>query len=107
VKRFDPKWQLRRCVRCGHEEKFPALGPLEALCSWCGPVRFKVDAGSGRTGHVVLCLCGCGTELVNMVRRDTLYAGRSHSTRAWKSRTLYDQARAAQRAASRLPETAS
>ncbi|WCB94463.1 hypothetical protein DSM104299_03200 [Baekduia alba] len=103
MKRFDPKWQLRRCVRCGHEERFPALCPVESLCSWCGPVRFKVGAGSGRTMHVVICLCGCGAELVNMTRRDTLYAGRSHSTRAWKARSQYDARRAAERASQASP----
>lgn len=93
---FYPRFQLRRCDGCGHEERFPALMPLEAVCSRC----------RRRTGHVVLCLCGCGAVLVNVRRRDTLYAARSHSTRAWKSRAGYDAARAAERAATRLPEDA-
>lgn len=83
VRRFDPKWQLRRCHGCFHEERFPALNPMEAVCSAC----------RRRTKHTPLCLCGCGTKLLNLARRDTLYAARSHSTRAWKARVDYDARR--------------
>lgn len=105
------KWQLRRCLHCGHEEQFPALQPMEGLCSQCGTSRLDFDEEStrrapGRTLHVPVCLCGCNAVLVGMVRRDTLYASRACSTRAWKARVRYDEARQAQRSASRLPARA-
>lgn len=100
MKRFDPKWQLRRCVNCGHEERFPALCPLEALCSEC---HGRWGAGGGRTMHIILCLCGCNTVLENLRRRDTLYAARSCSTRAWKARVSYDERRATERAQKASP----
>lgn len=90
------RWQLRRCDGCGHRELFPALMPTEAVCGAC----------RARTEHTPECLCRCGAPLVNLRRRDTLFAAPAHKTRAWKVRTAYDARRAEERAATRLPEDA-
>jgi hypothetical protein len=89
----DQRWQLRRCEGCGHEERFPALMPTIAVCGAC----------RRRTEHARLCLCGCGERLVIGRRRDVVYAGPSHKTRAWKARTAYDARRAAERAREASP----
>jgi hypothetical protein len=81
------RWQLRRCAGCGHEERFPALMPMEAVCGSCRK----------RTDHTPRCACGCGAELVNMRRRDTVYLLPSHKTKAWKQRSAYDERRAIER----------
>jgi hypothetical protein len=92
----DQRWQPRRCAGCGHVEEFPALMPTIAVCSGCW----------SRTEHERLCRCGCGAAFVPARRRDQLYVAASHKTRAWKDRANYDAARAAQRAATRLPGAA-
>lgn len=83
----DMRWQMRRCLGCGHEERFPALMPTEAVCGGC----------RRRTAHVRVCLCRCGAEMLNLRRRDQLYAAPSHKTRAWKVRVSYDATRAQSR----------